>query len=214
MHQSHTKYIPSSNITHHHGHICDFFPILMVLFVQLFHPHGHICASFFLMVIFVQLFSCLVIFVCAGLAENGLENLPCPSSLLLGVLVTLLPKVIIVVIKLIGFPPKSILLSRKLHPHSTSVMSSDVPSLSKDNMKNRTFIKFSSLDGSPIDAVLPWFCLCRGQVSLLRPWIPHREWGGLQVTAWKSLKRLQITAERNIMSPLKYESVAMLCCDN
>jgi len=30
----------------------------------------------------------------AGLAENGLENLPCPSSLLLGVLVTLLPKMV------------------------------------------------------------------------------------------------------------------------
>ena len=41
------------------------------------HPHGQICP---------------------GLAENGLENLPCPSSLLLGVLVTLLPKVIIVII--------------------------------------------------------------------------------------------------------------------
>ena len=32
-----------------------------------------------------------------GFAENGLENLPCPSSLLLGVLVTLLPKVTIIV---------------------------------------------------------------------------------------------------------------------
>merc|ERR1711990_1004380 len=30
----------------------------------------------------------------AGLAENGLENLPCPSSLLLGDLVTLLPKMV------------------------------------------------------------------------------------------------------------------------
>merc|ERR1712037_1007870 len=30
----------------------------------------------------------------AGLAQNGLENLPCPSSLLLGVLVTLLPKMV------------------------------------------------------------------------------------------------------------------------
>merc|ERR1712203_825141 len=30
----------------------------------------------------------------AGLAENGLENLPCPSSLLLGVLVALLPKMV------------------------------------------------------------------------------------------------------------------------
>merc|ERR1712141_216072 len=30
----------------------------------------------------------------AGFAENGLENLPCPSSLLLGVLVTLLPKMV------------------------------------------------------------------------------------------------------------------------
>merc|ERR1712210_218455 len=30
----------------------------------------------------------------AGLASNGLENLPCPSSLLLGVLVTLLPKMV------------------------------------------------------------------------------------------------------------------------
>merc|ERR1719479_478495 len=29
-----------------------------------------------------------------GFAENGLENLPCPSSLLLGVLVTLLPKMV------------------------------------------------------------------------------------------------------------------------
>ena len=35
----------------------------------------------------------LMINIHSGLAENGLENLPCPSSLLLGVLVTLLPKV-------------------------------------------------------------------------------------------------------------------------
>ena len=41
----------------------------------------------------ITLLMILMINIHTGLAENGLENLPCPSSLLLGVLVTLLPKV-------------------------------------------------------------------------------------------------------------------------
>ena len=110
-----------------------------------------------------------------GFAENGLENLPCPSSLLLGVLVTLLPKVTIIV--------TCITMSPSYRTHQTMLLSS-IPSSSKHHRRNiKTFIKFSCLDGSKVDALFSWFCHRWGQVSLLRPFLSRWEWGGLQVTS-------------------------------
>ena len=96
----------------HHGHICAAFASLCSYLCNYFDPHGHIYATFsILMDIFIPFSILMIIFVCTGLAENGLENLPCPSSLLLGVLVTLLPKVIIVIIFIALFSPKNLSMS-------------------------------------------------------------------------------------------------------
>ena len=65
-----------------------------------------------------------------------------------------------------------------------TMLLSSIPSSSKHHRRNiKTFIKFSCLDGSKVDALFPWFCHRWGQVSLLRPFLSRWEWGGLQVTS-------------------------------
>ena len=75
------------------------------------------------------------------------------------------------------------LMSPSYRTHQTMLLSS-IPSSSKHHRRNiKTFIKFSCLDGSKVDALFPWFCHRWGQVSLLRPFLSHWEWGGVQVTS-------------------------------
>ena len=105
----------------------------------------------------------IMINIHTGLAENGLENLPCPSSLLLGVLVTLLPKVspdFSFLHKWVYLLTHICFIKRQYHFHK---------SLSKD--------------GSPADAVLPGFRRPWSEVSFFRSPISSREWGGFQVSA-------------------------------
>ena len=65
-----------------------------------------------------------------------------------------------------------------------TMLLSSIPSSSKHHRRNiKTFIKFSCLDGSKVDALFSWFCHRWGQVSLLRPFLSRWEWGGLQVTS-------------------------------
>ena len=110
-------------ILNHHTTI---FPSPWSYLCTFFHPHGQICP---------------------GLAQNGLENLPCPSSLLLGVLVTLLPKVtrVLIIVTTMNVSP--------VEQKTTSILLSTVQPSPKDYMRKITLSQFSSPAGSSFDAL-------------------------------------------------------------